>query len=38
MCFDKTGTLTENLVEVNRVMKIKDASNIVDVTDLKHEP
>lgn len=37
MCFDKTGTLTENLVEVNRVMKIKDASNIVDVTDLKHE-
>ena len=25
MCFDKTGTLTQNEVEVNKVLKIKDA-------------
>ena len=34
MCFDKTGTLTENTVEVNKVLKFKDANNIVDITEL----
>ncbi len=38
MCFDKTGTLTENTVQVNQVLKFKDADNIVTITDEVDEP
>ena len=38
MCFDKTGTLTENTVQVNQVLKFKDADNIVTITDEIDEP